>query len=69
MNDGMDDIELLKLENKALRFQNETLKETLSKHLILEERMLDELHVLRRFRQLVERGAEIVKRLPASLFR
>jgi hypothetical protein len=41
----MDDIELLKLENKGLRLQNENLQ--------------DELRILRRYRQLIERSTQI----------
>lgn len=49
----MDDIELLMLENKALRFQIQALQ--------------DEVKILRRFRQLVARASEIVKGIPTAL--
>lgn len=49
----MDDIEVLTLENKALRIQIQALQ--------------DEVKILRRFRQLVSRASEIVKGVPTAL--
>lgn len=49
----MEDIEILKLENKALRIQNQALQ--------------DEVKILRRFRTLVGRAAEIVKGIPTAI--
>lgn len=48
----MDDIELLKLENKGLRAQNKGL--------------IDEIRVLRRYRQIVERSSAIVDNMPSA---
>ncbi len=45
----MDDIELLKLENRGLRLQNEALQ--------------DEIKILRRYRSLIERSTQIAKAL------
>jgi len=64
----VDDIDILRLENKALRFQNQQLQKTVNEMFLKERQLADELHFLRRFRQLVERGAQIVGKLPASLF-
>ena len=49
----MDDIEILMLENKALRIQNQALQ--------------DEVKILRRFCTLVGRAAEIVKAVPTAV--
>ena len=48
----MDDIELLKLENKGLRAQNKGL--------------IDEVRVLRRYRQIIERSSAIVDNMPSA---
>lgn len=64
----MDDIELLKLENKGLRLQNEYLQGAVNELMAHERKVEDELHILRRFRMLVERGADLVKVLPKHLF-
>jgi len=46
----MDDIGLLQLENKGLRFQNEALA--------------DEIRILRRYKQIIERSTAIVDNIP-----
>ena len=51
----MDDIEVLRLELKAMRIKNQALE--------------DEVRILRRFRQLVGRASEIVEHVPTALMR
>lgn len=48
----MDDIEMLKLENKGLRAQNKAL--------------VDEVRILRRYRQIIERSSAIVDNMPSA---
>jgi hypothetical protein len=48
----MDDIEMLKLENKGLRAQNKAL--------------IDEVRILRRYRQIIERSSAIVDNMPSA---
>jgi len=52
-NNGMDDIEVLKLENKGLRVQNQAL--------------IDEIRILRRYRQIIERSSAIVDNIPTVM--
>lgn len=49
----MNDADLLMLENKALRLQIQALQ--------------DEVKILRRFRTLVGRAAEIIKGVPTAM--
>ena len=48
----MDDIELLKLEMAGVRAQNKAL--------------LDEVRVLRRYRQIIERSSAIIDNMPSA---
>jgi hypothetical protein len=46
----MDDIEILKLENQGLRIQNKAIS--------------DEIRILRRYKQIIERSTAIVDNIP-----
>lgn len=59
----MDDIEILKLENKALRLRIESLVQTCEHLGAANVKLNDEVQILRRYAKLIKRSTEIVQKV------